>query len=99
MIIPNSFVNLYIAVAFIVCFASLRRSGWLDKLLEFLGKHSTNIWLIHTFFCYYLFKDFIYSFKYPALIFIVLLLCSLAASYIVNLIYVPINKRIHKALR
>lgn len=25
----------------------------LRRLLGFLGKHSTNMWLIHTFFCYY----------------------------------------------
>ena len=43
-------------------------AGYFDTLCGLLffmlmGKHSTNIWLVHTFFCYYYFHDFIYGFK------------------------------------
>jgi peptidoglycan/LPS O-acetylase OafA/YrhL len=54
------------------------------KPLIFLGKHSMNIYMVHTFIYYYFFMDFMYSFKYPVLIFVVLLLCSLAVSIIVE---------------
>ena len=43
------------------------------KAFEFVGIHSFNIFLFHTFIYYYYFPDFIYSFKYPVLIFAVLL--------------------------
>jgi membrane-bound acyltransferase YfiQ involved in biofilm formation len=43
------------------------------KALEFIGIHSFNIFLFHTFIYYYYFPDFIYSFKNPLLIFTVLL--------------------------
>ncbi len=45
----------------------------LRKALEFIGIHSFNIFLFHTFIYYYYFPTFIYSFKYPVLIFLVLL--------------------------
>ncbi len=48
-------------------------SPHLRKALEFIGIHSFNIFLFHTFIYYYYFPDFIYSFKYPVLIFAVLL--------------------------
>jgi hypothetical protein len=98
ILIPVDKFTVYIAVAFIVCFAVLKRGRLFDTVLGFLGRHSTNIWLLHTFFCYYLFKNFIYSFKYPLLIFLVLMTVSIISSYIVDLIYIPINKGLNKIL-
>ena len=46
-----------------------------------MGKLSLIIWLTHSFFCYYLFHDFIYGFKYPLLIYIVLI----SISYLVSI--------------
>ena len=43
------------------------------KVLEFIGVHSFNIFLFHTFIYYYYFPNFIYGFKNPLLIFAVLL--------------------------
>lgn len=57
-----------------------------NKILLFLGKHSNNMWLIHTFFCYYYFQDIIFYPKYSILIVILLLIISLAISIIINLI-------------
>lgn len=56
-------------------------------VLKYLGKHSMNIWLIHTYFCYYLFRDFIYGLKYPILIFSATLILSLLSSIIVEFLY------------
>ena len=52
--------------------------------LAFVGKHSMNIYLLHTFVFSYFFHDFIYGFKYPALIFFILLLISLMLSMILE---------------
>ena len=71
---------------FIAVFLSLavvglsRLFNWNMSGLAFVGKHSMNMYLIHTFIFGYFFHDFIYSFKYPILIFIVLLIVSLLLS-------------------
>lgn len=85
-IFRGSFFNDYSAVPFILLFAAINRGKVLDAVLAFFGKHSTNMWLIHSFFCYYLFHDFIYGFRFPIVIFVVTTLLSLACSYVVMFI-------------
>lgn len=53
-----------------------------------------NMWMIHTWFCYYLFHDFIYSFEYPVMIFVVLTIISYLCSLAVNRITLPIERLI-----
>lgn len=53
-------------------------------LLRFLGRHSMNIFFVHTFFYMSLFRGFIYSFRYAGLIFVVLLVVSLAYSVVLE---------------
>ena len=55
-----------------------------------------NIWMIHTWFCYYLFHDFFYGFNYPILIFAATLGASILASMLVNAIFVFVEKRPRK---
>jgi len=50
------------------------------QALEFVGVHSFNIFLFHTFIYYYFFTDFIYGFHYPVVIFGVLLAVCLVIS-------------------
>jgi hypothetical protein len=57
---------------------------FLKKILFFLGKHSMNIFLIHTFYRQYYLKDFIYSFSHVTIIVTVLLLMSLATSVLLE---------------
>lgn len=51
-----------------------------------------NIWMIHSWFCYYLFHDFIYSFSYPLVIFAMLTVISYICSLVVNKIALPIER-------
>jgi hypothetical protein len=52
--------------------------------LSFLGKHLFNVFLFHSFiYCYY-WKDFIYSFKQPVLIFLVLLFLCVGVSIVLE---------------
>lgn len=53
-------------------------------LMTYLGKHSMNMYMVHTFIFSYFFHDFIYGFKYPILIFLALLLSSLAVSVVLE---------------
>lgn len=91
----GAFHNLYV-FAFIWIWLQTPRATWVKIFLSHLGKHSMNMWLIHSFFCYYLFHDWIYSFKYPLLIFIVLIvvsyLSSIVVNYIYDLVYSVVNK-------
>ncbi len=59
-------------------------STWAKKAFEFVGIHSFNIFLFHTFIYYYYFPDFIYSFHYPVLIFAVLLGICLVISVLIE---------------
>ena len=88
----TSIINTFYAFVFFFLFLKTRRFQFIDKVLGFLGKHSMNMWMIHSWFCYYLFHDFIYGFKYPVFIFIVLVIISVLCSMIVNVICAPIKK-------
>lgn len=82
----GAFHNLYV-FAFIWIWLQTPRATCTNTFLAHLGKHSMNMWLIHSFFCYYLFHDWIYGFKYPILIFIVLVIVSYLSSCLVNGVY------------
>ena len=90
----TSAVHLFYIVAFIALFLSISRHKIIDSTLSVLGKYSMNMWFIHTWFCYYLFADFIYGFKYPIIIFIVLVVLSLLVAIFVSKIANIITKRI-----
>ena len=70
----------YYALLFILLFLNVRRWRFLDVFLKEMGDKSMIIWLIHTYFCYYLFKEFIYGFKFPLLIYMVTLSISYLAA-------------------
>lgn len=66
------------------CYEFILPIKYLNNVLEFLGKHSINIFLTHTFIRHYYFGEFTYSFKYPVLIILVLLAISLVISIVIE---------------
>lgn len=82
--------NPFYAILFVLLYTRLRLPQWVNSFFYHLGEHSMTMWFIHTYLCYYLFHDFIYGFKYPILIFGVLLILSYFLSDIVNRICKPI---------
>lgn len=54
--------------------------------LKYVGRHATNIFLVHTFIYRYYYADFIYSFHSAVYIFLVLLGISLGVSVVLELI-------------
>lgn len=52
--------------------------------LRFIGKHSMNIWMIHTWLMVYIFSDFFYSLKNPILILFFVLIACIIVSMIIN---------------
>jgi len=67
----------YFAVKFI---ENLR----LHRTFSYLGRYSFQIWLVHSFFCYYFCQSVIYSSHYPPFIFISLLGLSLISVLVIE---------------
>lgn len=70
-------------------------------VFEYLGKHSTNMWLTHSFFCYTYFQKVTYAPKISIIILMWLIILSNFSSHIVNYIMRSINsihKRFSKAI-
>jgi len=57
-----------------------------EKIFLLLGKHSTNMWLTHSFFCYYYFQRFVFMPKLSILIIIWLAALSLCSSIFINFV-------------
>lgn len=72
------------AIVFITRYVS--KVPIVNKVLAFLGKHSMNMFLVHSFIRVNYFYDFTYSFKYAFVIAVVLILFSLAVSIVIELI-------------
>lgn len=87
----GAFHTLYVA-AFIVLFVKAPRPKVLDSFLMEMGRRSTSMWFVHTYFCYYLFHEWIYGFRYPLLIFIVLLACSYGSAVVIDWINGKVQK-------
>ena len=69
----------------------------LGKALAFVGKHSMNIYLVHTFFYKILWRPYIYRFRYAGITFLLLLAVCLV--YSVALETVKKAARLERLLR
>ena len=77
----DPFIVVFLSFA-VVCICRLTHRKM--SALAFVGKHSMNMYLMHTFIYAYFFHNFIYGFKYPILIFAALFSISLLLSMIVE---------------
>ncbi len=85
----DSFTITYALGALIICtlsFFCINKIVIVNSILEKIGEHSMNLFLIHTFFYSYYFKEYIYMWKYPVLILIVLLIVTMLASIVIEFI-------------
>lgn len=95
--VSHNSVSPFFSACFILLFSLITVRPVPGKILTYLGKHSMNIWLIHTWFCTRLFHEFFYDkIHYPILMFLCLLAISLVVSHLVEWIYKPIGKFINK---
>lgn len=69
-----------------------------SQTLTFLGKHAMNIYLVHTFFYMALWQKYIYWFKYPIVILLVLLAVCLLYSVILEGIKKIFTKNVKRVL-
>ena len=72
-----------------------RLIGNANKVFLFFGKHSMNMWLIHTFFCYYYFQKEMLMISDNAIVaYVLLVVMSLLSSMVIDLIW----RHIHDVL-
>jgi hypothetical protein len=94
-IINTSAWNAVYSLLLIVLFLNLYRPYFIDNFLMKLGNVSMEMWLVHSWYSYCIFKEEVYSLKYPLLVFIVMLaisyysaiLIKYSSNFILNRIY------------
>lgn len=96
--IQTLFVAVFTGIAFIVLFNLIDKPIWLNNILYFFSKYSTNMWLTHMFFYMIFFKKLVFAPKYPILIFLWLIIICVITSYLINIIYKPIVRLIEYRL-
>ena len=72
-------------LAYIVCiYLTLARIPWVDRFLAFMGKHSANIFLVHTFYRVIYTKSFVYERGHFLSVIAVLMVMSLGTSFVIE---------------
>ena len=83
----------------IFLFCQLPYPKWLERAFMELGRKSMPMWMIHTWFCYYLFKEEVYSLKYPVLILggtlIVSYLTAIPFMWLIGKVFAMVSSTIH----
>jgi peptidoglycan/LPS O-acetylase OafA/YrhL len=74
-------VDFLFAISIVNLYLNKNKTNGINRTLEFCGKHSFNIFLFHTFIFYLYFQSFIYWSKNPLLIFMTLIVVTLAISF------------------
>ena len=77
----DGFAAMYVII---ISYIYILNGKWIVKGLGFLGKHSVNIFLIHSFYRDVFFHEFTYSFYYAWLDYIVLMAISLVTSIVLE---------------
>lgn len=79
-----TYVDFILAPPFILICTNLIYGSGNKNIFSILGKHSTNMWLSHSFFCYYYFQKLVFLPKLSILIVIWLAVLSIASSILIN---------------
>ena len=81
---PTHIVDGLLCVGMALLLYKIPMNNWTGRIMENLGKHSMNMFLIHTFIFYYWFRDYIYFTRNPILIFLSLLITSYLFSLVIE---------------
>ncbi|WP_336077897.1 acyltransferase family protein [Paenibacillus sp. 203] len=91
----KTMIDMIIAPLFILVSIHLMNKLKLTRPFAYLGKNSMNIWLTHTFFCYYYFQSIVFFPKVSILILLWLTLLTVLTSIVVNSIISLINNKVY----
>lgn len=91
-------VDTLVALLIILVFKNISL-GKLHPLFQFLGRHSFNIFLFHTFLFYLYFQEMIYWSRNPVVIFLTLVFACVGISYVIEMIKSGIHfKKLHDTI-
>lgn len=79
-IAPQLWIDCFITICLIQVYRCHNIIGIVKKIFAFLGKHSMNIFLFHSFIFYFWFQDYIYISRNPFIIFFTLLMVCIPIS-------------------
>ena len=90
-------IDFFIVPLFIMPMASLiSKHKTLSNIFSLFGKHSTNFWFLHGYFYDNYYLNILIIPKYSNLCYIWLVIMTLIASYMTNIILVPILNYINQ---
>lgn len=95
----DAFLVIFYVFGCLQVLKTMRNSKVIRSMLQFLGRYSIYIWLMHTFFLYYYFQSQFMQLKYAILIYICVLCTCLIISIILNKIYIKCVKTFSKCKR
>lgn len=81
---------------FIVSMINIAKTIRIDSILQYIGKHSTNIWLIHSFFVFQYLQEFTYMPRVSVLVLIWTIILCLVCSNFIMFVQIKINNIIKK---
>lgn len=91
-LVQTLFVAPFTGIVFIIVFNAMEHTKVFDRVLSYISKHSTNMWLTHMFFYMIYFENIVYAPRYPLLIFIWLVILCIVSSYLINYCIQVVNK-------
>ncbi len=77
-------IDCVLALLIVILYQSIEFSEWIKKVMAFLGKHSMNIFLFHTFIFLFWFQYYIYASRNPIIIILTLLAICIPISLILE---------------
>ena len=89
-LIQSLFVAPFTAAAVLISLFLAKLPGWARTIFLMLGKHSTNIWLVHMFFYLQLFTGFAFWGCYPVFVLALMLCACFLSSLVIDSIYRPV---------
>lgn len=92
----DQFDMFYAAIFTVACALLLENNIKLKDIMCFFGKHTTGVWLIHTFFCYYYFQEFIFYSHQPVVILLTLYLASWLSDVAITSAFSGIGRCVEK---
>lgn len=100
-LIDNVLDIVYVPCFIVLCLEIMDIVPAIKKCFVVLGKNSTNMWLIHSFYCYYFFKiaKIVFWSKNAIVDLVVLILLSLVSSVALEYMYQGVKKLYGRRLR
>ena len=83
--------ELFTVPIFIVGVVNICNFVYGGKILFFFGKHSMNLWLIHSFFIFYYLKNITFLTDNPFVMFLTVMGCSLSCSMAIEFLKTKIH--------